>query len=677
MKLISASHLASVYVLLLVVGFPAKAIDNAPRDNQQKPDGQVQGPEEFWEIEVSDKNVSFNLLPSDLDQDYVVWKLPSTGKAAPWQLIRWSKEGDSIVLRSTAGRDAELSSDWETGAAVVAKFPARSLVNGRYQVNVTRLFRAAYPSGWGHEEVSASIALRFDPPKMFPRNAVLTTSRRHARSSVEASMRWNFVRLPGIRMETKKLLPRSAFMHPGFLEAWPFGDIKDGQQEVVQRWRIDGQKLSGEAAKQASSIVVYLAPSTPERWKPWVKKGVESWNEAFLAAGLGTPIAAVDALSVGGWDYDDLRNSALCWGEREACGWNIFDPRTGEILQAQIHSTDQSLPSLLPRYLVNMAALDPRAAEETLPDDLLGSLVRQVAAHEIGHLLGLKDGTYGTFSYSTEQLRDRSWLESNRFSPSIMNYARFNYVAQPEDNVPVPSLLQGIGSADRFWIRWGYSKSDSSAELDALWNSKSLYRYRRTDSRVKGPYDGIETPGVSDPVAGAQLGWKNVERSIALISNREISSSDPDIAELVGPKALYDAAFQQWVNMNRQVVSLIGGKMLDPSLNSIGEPESVRESGVSLVPSDQQRAAIRHLCTGFFKKVPDLLVKGNFLRRSGLTTSAAEEKIRLAREQMYGLSIAERSRIEVLRDVGTNRPNAERDFGTYDLLRELRECVVR
>lgn len=414
-----------------------------------------------------------------------------------------------------------------------------------------------------------------------------------------------------------------------------------------------------------------------------MKAGAESWNEAFSSAGLGAPVEVIDASLIEGWDYDDVRNSVLCWGMTKACGWNIFDPRTGEILQAQIHSTNHALPSALARYIVTMAVVDPRAAGPALSDDFLGGFLEKTAAHEVGHLLGLKDGTFGTFSYSTDQLRDRDWLRTNRFSPSIMNYARFNYVVQPEDDVPPQGLLQGIGAADKFWIKWGYSDLDSPDALEALWNSSGLYRYRRMNSNAKSPYDGIETPGVSDPVSAAQLGWKNVERSIKLIEGMEFAAQDRDVAALVSPRELLLAAIEQWRNMNRQVASLVGGKLLDPRLNSSGEPVSIHDRGVSLVKREDQQSAMRHLCDEFFSKTPEVLMEGDLVRRSGLTHSEVEEKIRLAKVSVYSsalLTFPDRSRFRVLHEVDEDAGevgNTGKDFGSYDLLRELQTCVVR
>lgn len=628
----------------------------------------------MWRVVVSGDEIDFYLRPSDLGVDHVVWKVGERSES--WQLIRWTKEGDHIVLWSVSGRDQEMLPRWTDAATAVARLPAVAMTDGTYRIRVTQLFHAGFPKGWGTDgESAAPDKLGFQSPKSFPRNVVVQTEAPSSSNEKQEMMRWNFVRLPERRMATRSLYGRNAFMHPGFLQAKPFTDIPDGQPELVLRWRLEGAGAGGRPAEPLSPIIVYLDPNTPEQWKSWVKLGIESWQKPFEAIGYRAAIQAVDSAKVQGWDHDDVRYSALCWRSKDRCRWKIFDPRTGEILQAQIHATDSGLESLLARYVVTMAASDARVLKTSLTDTFLGDFFRMVAAHEVGHLLGLKDGTYGTFAYTPDQVRDREWVKANGFTPSIMNYARFNYLAQPADYLSPESLKAMVGPADRFWIRWGYSERDSEEDLNKLWISSDLHRYRRTNSRLSTPYDGIETPGVSDPVEGAILGMTNLERSMALLSEHRFATSDPAVLEMVDAESLHKAALVQWFFINKQVVALISGKLLDPSLNMTGEPTDIDSPGVGLVDRSLQAKAVRFLCASFFGQTPSYLVEGPLFVRSGANRSEVERDIQKRREEIFAL-LTEQVRFDRLREIDNKKARFANDFGAGDLLRELRGCVL-
>jgi hypothetical protein len=691
----ASGRLAFVAVLLLFGLFAttscqAKVVSGEDHSAQDPSPGEGS---KMWAAEAVQGRMYFVLRDADLDQDFVVFaKTARSIQAHSWQLIRWRAETGKIVLLSVAGRAHELANDWTVYARRLAEFPALRSAAGTYRIDVTDLFHADFPAGWGmHAELPGSsrmpIALQHDPfelPKRFERNLVI--SGRIAAGEVhhdgrtlmqwsDGLARWNFVRLPERKMAPRPLHGRSAFMHPGFMQARPFNDIPDGQYEVALRWRLERAPATNPDAP-VSPIVVYVDPNTPERWQSWVRRGIESWQKAFDAAGFSHAILAREAPPAESWDYDDLRYTTLCWQNKEICGWNIFDPRTGEVLQNQIGGTANALPSYLARYVVNMATLDPRVLDADFSDAFLGQFVRFIAAHEMGHLLGLKDGGYGGFSYSPEQVRDRDWVVNNGFNPSIMNYARFNFIAQPEDGLPVETLLQEIGPADAFWMTWGYSDSHSPEEMTRMWNSSDLHRYKRNNGSSMSPYDGFETPGVSDPVEGASLGLRNLESSMALIARHVFRDDDPEVTALVSARKLHEAAISQWRNIHWQVLTVIGTSLHSPALNSMGAAPGIDGHGTRPVDVELQARAVRFLCESAFGPVPEYLTSGVIADEANVSAEDVEDEIRGVRGRIFD-HLAYAPRLQALPANWKTLKSGEGDFGAAEMLAELKPCVVR
>lgn len=664
------SH-AAVLIIMLSLVFTAQGCRAVELHDAVA--GKTDETSSIWGARTSGRGMEFELRQSDFEKDFVVY-MDVDGQQRSWQLLRWTMRAGEIVLLSTGGRSNELSGNWAGQSVPIATFPVGKSVRGTHLVDVTSLFRHAFPEGWG---VKAELERgSFQAPKAFPKNLVVRIKTPIDGEGTASVARWNFIRLPADPMPVKRLFGRTAFMHPGFV--WGrFSEIPDGQYEVVQRWRLERARAVDAIAVPESPIIVHIDPGTPQRWRAWARKGIESWQPAFEAIGFKDAIQARELAPGERWDPEDLRYSVLCWTrDSDRCRSNVVDPRTGEILQFQVPSTDSALASFLARYVVTMAAVDSRVMAERLSDEFLGGFFAWVAAHETGHLLGLKDGGFGTFSYTPAQARDRHWVEDNGFNPSVMNYARFNYLAQPEDRMPEDLMLQKVGPTDLFWIRWGYSDRDSDEALTRLWNSNGLHRYRRDNgsSFSPYPYDGLETPGVSDPVEAALLGLKNLERSLALIGGHEFKHDDPGIVELVSPGELHEAALKQWFYINRQVVSLIGGRLLSPRLNSVGQPEKFNHPDVSAVDPWMQRKAVRFLCDSTFGPTPEYLVGGPVLEAAQVDRSTVEARIGKMREEISRL--AEPHRVDFLLQDGGSADADEADARLEDLLAELKACMA-
>jgi hypothetical protein len=238
--------------------------------------------------------------------------------------------------------------------------------------------------------------------------------------------------------------------------------------EMIARWRLevkpgDMEKYKkGELVEPKKPIVYYIDPATPKKWVPYLIAGIEDWQKAFEAAGFKNAIIAKVAPTAqqdSTWSLDDAAHSVIIYKPSEtenASGPHISDPRSGEILETHINWYHNVMKLVHDWYMIQAAAIDPRARKMEFDDKLMGDLIRFVSSHEVGHTLGLLHNYGSSSSVPVEKLRDKAFVEANGHTPSIMDYARFNYVAQPEDNISYKGIYPRIGDYDKWAIEWGY-----------------------------------------------------------------------------------------------------------------------------------------------------------------------------------------------------------------------------
>lgn len=249
----------------------------------------------------------------------------------------------------------------------------------------------------------------------------------------------------------------------------PLTNFSDGQQRVnkkqfITRWRLEPRPedraayLRGELVEPRKPIVFYIENSTPYRWRKYIKQGIEDWQVAFERAGFKNAIIAKDITEDMEVDMDDVNYSVLTYAastKANAMGPSILDPRSGEILEADIMWWHNVLSMLQEWITVQTGVVRPEARGVALPDSLMGDAMRFVACHEVGHSLGLRHNMMGSWAFPTDSLRSKTFTDRmNSTSSSIMDYARFNYVAQPGDGIK--ALSPHIGPYDIFAIEYGY-----------------------------------------------------------------------------------------------------------------------------------------------------------------------------------------------------------------------------
>ncbi len=274
----------------------------------------------------------------------------------------------------------------------------------------------------------------------------------------------SLVLLPKIPMQPRYADARVGYFAATYtdFDANPHG-IK--REAMITRWRLEpkpedvAKYKRGELVEPKKPIVFYIDPATPKKWVKYLIAGVNDWQVAFEKAGFKNAIYAKEAPSDSTWSIEDARHSAIVYKPStipNASGPHVHDPRSGEILETHINWYHNVMDILRKWYFIQASAIDPRARKAKLDDKLMGDLIRFVSSHEVGHTLGLMHNYGSSSTVPVEKLRDKKWLETNGHTPSIMDYARFNYVAQPEDNVGTAGIYPRIGDYDKWAIEWGY-----------------------------------------------------------------------------------------------------------------------------------------------------------------------------------------------------------------------------
>jgi hypothetical protein len=314
----------------------------------------------------------------------------------------------------------------------------------------------------------------------------------------------SLVLLPKVPMHARYYDDRVSFFTTEYtdFDVDPQG-VKD--ISIITRWKLepkdeDLEKFKrGELVEPKKPIIYYIDPATPAKWVPYLIQGVNDWQKAFEKAGFKNAIMAKVAPTReqdSTWSLEDARYSAIVYKPSDianASGPHVHDPRSGEIIESHINWYHNVMALLHNWYLIQAAPSDARARKAHFDDELMGQLIRFVSSHEVGHTLGLPHNMGSSSATPVEKLRDKAWVEANGHTSSIMDYARFNYVAQPEDNVGPAGMYPRIGDYDLWSIEWGYKPiyDKTEEEEKAILNEWAKARY--TNPRLRFIHqDGVD-----------------------------------------------------------------------------------------------------------------------------------------------------------------------------------------
>lgn len=494
----------------------------------------------------------------------------------------------------------------------VGGFSARTVVNatgldaGRSYVDSARAFPGSLRIDAVHTYMLGGLPAGMTPtpgmPSPPPRSASVT-------------MAYSLVQLP-----EKVMMPRLHDDRVGFFSVsrvdYGSAEHESKRERLITRWRLEKKDPEAAVSEPVKPIVWYIDKATPAWLVPFVKKGVEAWNVAFEAAGFKNAVQARSFPTKEEdptFDPDDVRYSLIRWVPSpvaNAYGPHLSDPRSGEIINADIVMYHNILQLQRDWYFTQVGPLDVRAKTLPLPDDLMGELVAYVVTHECGHSLGFPHNMKASSTYPLDKLRDKAWLKDMGHVPTLMDYSRFNYVAQPEDGIDPELLRPKVGPYDIYAVKWGYQPipGAKSAEQEKpfldRWareqDAKPWLRFSTPKAAGSDPGDNTEAVGDADAVKATGLGTRNLQRVLAMLPAAVAKPGESD-ATL---EHLYQAVWGQWTRELGHVAAIVGS--FESQAKHQGQPGAVFTPTAKM----RQKEAVKFLAESVFKTPQWILDKG-------------------------------------------------------------------
>lgn len=450
---------------------------------------------------------------------------------------------------------------------------------------------------------------------------------------------------------------------------------KSDTEVFAVRWRLEPKseedakrQKNGELIEPKKPIVYYIDPATPEKWKKFIKLGIDDWQVAFENAGWKNAIRGEywpendPTMSL-----EDARFSVLRYFAAEiqnAYGPNVNDPRTGEILESHIGWYHNIMSLLRNWYMIQTAAVDPAARAKKFDDNLMGELIRFVSSHEVGHTLGLRHNMGASSATPVEKLRDKDFQDKFGHTSSIMDYARFNYVAQPEDGVK--TFFPRIGDYDKWAIKWGYSYFDdakSEKEEKAILNemTKEAYKNRRLWFGTEtSPYDPrYQTEDIGDnAMRASEYGIKNLKRILPNLMGWSAEKGE-SYAEL---EQLYNALTGQFRRYMGHVTKNVGGVYDTP------KTYDMTGNQFEVVPKAIQKDAVAFLNVQLFA-TPKWLMDQNILAK--INPENGVESIKSMQDATLSNLLAGDRLVRLLEASSANKNN----YSVDELLTDLKNGI--
>ncbi|APU10363.1 zinc-dependent metalloprotease [Cellulophaga lytica] len=543
----------------------------------------------LFTVHKVDKKYLYEIPFSKLNKD-MLWvtriaKIPTglgggymnAGSKTNEQLVHWVRFQDKILLKAKSYDNVADSSKAISASVKVNNYEptlfafdieAFNTDSTSVVVDVTALFNTDVPaiSGLSSRLRKTYKVKRLDPKrsfinsvKSFPENIEVKQdftfnasepSTLRATESISLQINQSMILLPEQPMQPRIFDPRVGFFT---VSQYDFGsdELKADKKTYIRRWRLEPKDpeayARGELVEPIKPIVYYLDPGTPENLKEYIKQGIEDWQKPFETAGFKNAIIARDAPTPEEdpeFSPEDIRYSMIRYvasTTRNAVGPSVSDPRSGEIIESDIIWYHNHLRSYRNRYLLETGAANPNARTLNTKPKEIGDMMRMVIAHEVGHALGYPHNMAASYAYPVDSLRNGEFTQKNGIAASIMDYARYNYIAQPGDkNI---RFIRQMGPYDHYVTNWGYrylAANSPEAEVPTLskWilekADNPIYKFGRQSSRFD-PQSQTEGLG-DDPVKASSYGVKNLKYVAKNLSNwtSDQTNNYDDLEELYG-----------------------------------------------------------------------------------------------------------------------------------------------
>jgi hypothetical protein len=564
------------------------------------------------------------------------------GGKANTQTLRWQRKNDNVLLRIVS-HDIVAADSLPVSIAVensnfepiLYSFPIAAVkkdsVNNNAVIDVTKFFTEDVKSiGFPQSQRSRFKITKLDEDrsyidtlKSFPENIESRTVKTYLASeppsnsdvqSVSLEMSNSMILLPKEPMKRRYFDQRVGWFARG-QQDYGLNAQKTKTVRYLDRWRLEVKDEDmaaferGELVVPKKQIVYYIDPATPMQWRKYIKQGIEDWQVAFKAAGFKEAIISKDAPTKEedpDWSPEDVRYSVVRYLASpipNANGPHVSDPRSGEILESDINWYHNVMTLLRNWFFVQTAAINDKAQATEFDEEVMGRLIRFVSSHEVGHTLGLPHNMGSSVAYAVEDLRDPEFTAKYSTAPSIMDYARFNYVAQPEDGDV--ALMPNIGPYDKYSIAWGYKPIPGKTALQEKeildeWILEKagdpVYRFGRQQSGVIDYTSQTEDLG-DDSMKASSYGIMNLKRII------------PKLGEWTGKtgenyddlETMYGQVLSQYNRYMGHVAGNIGG--VKETYKAYGQDGAVYEHA----PRDKQERAMAFLQQQLFE-TPEWLI---------------------------------------------------------------------
>ena len=516
----------------------------------------------------------------------------NAGSKTSEQVIEFQKKNNSINIRQLSFNNAANQEDPINQSVIennfppiLASFEIKNSEANSFLIDVSNYFLNDSP---GFNIINSRIKEQYkignvdkkrssiDSARSFPENIEILNTltfdtkkppRENKTKTFSFQVNHSFILLPEDRMKIRYYDERVGWFTVNKID-YSSEALKSDSYKLIRRWRLEPKNeeayLNGELVEPKKQIVYYLDPATPIKWRPYFKKGIEDWNSVFEKAGFKNAIVAKEAPSIEedpDFSPEDIRYSTVRYvasTTRNATGPSVSDPRTGEILESDIIWYHNHLRSYRNRYLLETGAANPKARTLNTPNEEIGEMMRMVISHEIGHALGLPHNMKASSAYPVDSLRSGKFTQKMGIAATIMDYARYNYIAQPGDkNI---RFVRQLGPYDDYSIEWGYryfpgkNLLQEKEILTKYVDQKSLNPIYMFGSSRGDPNSQTENIG-DDPIKASTYGLKNLK----IVANNFmdwIHEPNKDYSDL---NEIYDELLGVYSRYIFHVIGIVGG----------------------------------------------------------------------------------------------------------------------